>query len=253
MSAGEAGGRDKSAFSAFVDAVCEKVRFTPARKEIAAELRAHLEDRAEMLIEHGVPPEDAARRAVAAMGNPAEIGAALDKEHAPFWGWTAELTGTFIGLVIALFLAVGMCCIFDDDGNLDTLFFFKETTNYGTADQLAGSVQVGKWYETEYGWVYLNRVDIYAWAHEGSSELVFDFDQLYIRRNPRDRQHARIIFTPLRVYDQAGEYQDGWLYRGTPSRTLYLVFGDPDAPIYTTQVELDQDVIQQVRMDSLQR
>lgn len=106
----------------FVDAVCEKVRFTPARKEIAAELQAHLEDRAEMLIEHGVPPEDAARRAVEAMGDPAEIGAALDKEHDPFWGWTAEVAGGLICLVLILFLLVGWIAIIPLDDNFDGSF-----------------------------------------------------------------------------------------------------------------------------------
>ena len=89
---------DKSPREEFIDSVCAKVRFTPARKQIAAELQAHIEDRAAMLEAHGVTPEDAAARAVASMGDPEEIGAALDREHSPFWGWTAELAGVFIGL-----------------------------------------------------------------------------------------------------------------------------------------------------------
>ena len=87
----------------FIEAVCAKVRFAPARKQIADELRAHLEDRAAMLEEHGVPPEDAAARAAASMGDPEEIGTALDKEHSPLWGWMAVWTD--VARYLVLFLA----------------------------------------------------------------------------------------------------------------------------------------------------
>ena len=86
----------------FIEAVCAKVRFAPARKQIADELRAHLEDRAAMLEEHGFPPEDAAARAAASMGDPAEIGAALDQEHSPLWGWAAVWTDVARYLVLFL-------------------------------------------------------------------------------------------------------------------------------------------------------
>ena len=246
--------KQKAPGGEFIDAVCAKVRFKPARQQIAQELQAHLEDRAAMLEAHGVTPEDAAARAVAAMGDPEEIGAVLDREHSPFWGRASRVTLVLAALPLLLFLASGLYWfgLHDDDGNLDTLFLFREALDYGTADNLVGSVQVGEWYDTGYGWIYLSGVDIYAWAHEGVSELIFDFDQLYIRRAPRDRQHARVTFTPLRVYDETGQYQEGWLYRGAPTRTLYLVFGDPDDSIYTTQVELDLEVVQRVRLESLQ-
>ena len=245
----------------FVDAVCAKVRFKPARKQIAAELRAHLEDRAAMLEEHGVPPEDAAARAAASMGDPEEIGAALNREHSPFWGRASRVTLVLAALPLLLFLASGMYYffpfLFNDDGNLDTLFFYKNLAHYGAPDQLAGSVQVGKWFEMEHGWVYVDGVDIYAWGDEGIVDLVFDLDELYIRRDPRDSHHIDTSL-PLRVYDEMGQYQngwqEGWRYHGTPSGTgtLYLAFGDPDDPIYTTQVELDLEVIQRVRRESLQ-
>ena len=100
---------DKSPREEFIDSVCAKVRFTPARKQIADELRAHLEDRAAMLEAHGVTPEDAAARAVASMGDPEEIGAALDREHSPFWGWMAIWTD--IARYLVLFL-VGLMVLF---------------------------------------------------------------------------------------------------------------------------------------------
>ena len=120
---------DRSSREEFIEAVCAQVRFTPARKQIAAELRAHLEDRAAMLEERGFPPGDAAARAAASMGDPAEIGAALDKEHSSFWGWTAELAGVFIGLVIALFLLFGWLGIFFLQEDFDGAFLYRYSTS----------------------------------------------------------------------------------------------------------------------------
>ena len=47
---------DRSSREEFIEAVCAQVRFTPARKQIADELRGHLEDRAEALMARGLTP-----------------------------------------------------------------------------------------------------------------------------------------------------------------------------------------------------
>ena len=74
-------------FNDFCDRVCRRVRFRPDRAAITAELTAHLEDHMDALVARGFPPETAARQAVAAMGDPEEIGKELDKSHSPFLGW----------------------------------------------------------------------------------------------------------------------------------------------------------------------
>ena len=71
----------------FCDHVCMYVRFRPDRAAITAELTAHLEDHMDALVARGFPPETAARQAVAAMGDPEEIGKELDKSHSPLLGW----------------------------------------------------------------------------------------------------------------------------------------------------------------------
>ena len=76
-----------SQFNDFCDRVCRRVRFRPDRAAIRAELTAHLEDHMDALVARGFPPETAARQAVAAMGDPEEIGRELDKSHSPFLGW----------------------------------------------------------------------------------------------------------------------------------------------------------------------
>ncbi|OUQ82099.1 permease prefix domain 1-containing protein [Flavonifractor sp. An10] len=74
-------------FNEFCGRVCRRVRFRPDRAAITAELTAHLEDHMDALVARGFPPETAARQAVAAMGDPEEIGKELDKSHSPFLGW----------------------------------------------------------------------------------------------------------------------------------------------------------------------
>ena len=86
----------------FIAAVCEKVHFKPARKQIADELRGHLEDRAEALMARGLTPRDAVAQAARSMGDPEEIGTALDKEHSPLWGWAAVWTDVARYLVLFL-------------------------------------------------------------------------------------------------------------------------------------------------------
>ena len=71
----------------FCDHVCQYVRFHPDHEAIRAELAAHMEDHAAALMARGVHEEEAAQQAVAAMGDPEEIGKELDKSHSPLLGW----------------------------------------------------------------------------------------------------------------------------------------------------------------------
>ena len=71
-------------FVVFCDQVCKSIRWPPAQRLAREELTAHLEDHAAALEEQGVPPEEAATRAVEAMGDPKEIGQQLDRCHGPF-------------------------------------------------------------------------------------------------------------------------------------------------------------------------
>ena len=74
-------------FNDFCGRVCGRVRFSPDHEAITQELTAHLEDHMDALVARGFPPETAARQAVAAMGDPEEIGRELDKSHSPLLGW----------------------------------------------------------------------------------------------------------------------------------------------------------------------
>lgn len=71
----------------FCDRVLAKVRHaTPEEKAaIRAELDAHMEDHAAALLEAGYEEAEATERAMAAMGDPEEIGAELNKDYPLGW------------------------------------------------------------------------------------------------------------------------------------------------------------------------
>ena len=75
-------------FTDYCDAVCARVRWPFARRGITQELTAHLEDHAAALKARGLSSQEARVQAVAAMGDPDEVGRALNRVHSPLWGLT---------------------------------------------------------------------------------------------------------------------------------------------------------------------
>ena len=75
-------------FTDYCAAVCARVRWPFARWGITQELTAHLEDHAAALEARGLSPQEARVRAVAAMGDPDQVGRALNRVHSPLWGLT---------------------------------------------------------------------------------------------------------------------------------------------------------------------
>lgn len=73
----------------FIWAVCRQVpRATTGEwRQMAAELEAHIEDHIQALKDIGYEEEAAEKKAVAAMGEPREIGEALNAQLSPFWLW----------------------------------------------------------------------------------------------------------------------------------------------------------------------
>jgi len=74
------------------DEVLRQVHFRPDHKAIRTELEAHYEDRSENLRKMGYGWDEARERTLAAMGDPVEIGRALNRVHKPWLGrlWMAS-------------------------------------------------------------------------------------------------------------------------------------------------------------------
>ena len=95
------------AFDTFCARVCSAIRWKPARKLAQAELTAHLEDHAQALAAKGLAPDLAAERAVAAMGDPYELGHALDKAHPPTLPRLSRMATLAGALLLLAGIAVG--------------------------------------------------------------------------------------------------------------------------------------------------
>lgn len=108
-------------FARYCAAVCDQVRFRPDRAAIQSELWDHLEDHAAALEGEGLSREEARARAVEAMGDPVEVGRALDALHPPVSGWLLRVFGWLSSLALAAlclmlfyFLTFGARELFDD-------------------------------------------------------------------------------------------------------------------------------------------
>ena len=77
---------DHRPFLDFCAAVTRQLRCRWEAEDVYQELYDHLQDHADALEERGLPPEEAQLQAVAAMGDPVELGRALDRLHSP-WPW----------------------------------------------------------------------------------------------------------------------------------------------------------------------
>lgn len=73
----------------FCSKVCSFVRFSPDHEAIAAELTSHMEDHRAALLEANPQMTlwDAETAVVQAMGDPEELGRALNESHSPLLGW----------------------------------------------------------------------------------------------------------------------------------------------------------------------
>ena len=91
----------------WLDAATKSIRFGPDRKEVRAELEAHLEDKALdfQRIFPDLTEEEARERAAAEMGDPEEIGKELAKVHRPWLGYVWRVSQVLLGLTILSFLA----------------------------------------------------------------------------------------------------------------------------------------------------
>lgn len=89
-----------------------QVRFKPDRGAIRQELEDHYEDHVKDLERVGYAHTLARERALGAMGDPVEVGRALDKVHRPWLGWL-WLVSKWAAIVSLLMLAL---MFFGDSG-----------------------------------------------------------------------------------------------------------------------------------------
>lgn len=218
--------------------------------EIKNELTAHLEDRADALEARGMTSEDAQAQAIARMGDPKEIGQALNAELSVFWGWVGRIAVLAIILVIILsflpLISVGMNLSY----NLTTRFFtdyhdFAPKDAYETVyeEQRDESFQANgvtvafhgyRVYESQEGYYLETYVSAYA-------------------NNPFDEVQSTVI-QGLYIEEEASIYDgtvsgggDGYraayLYRIAPGQTDFAYGRDQYGVSWETNIAIDWEGI----------
>lgn len=98
-------------FTAWCEKATEKIRYGPDRRAVQAELQAHLEDKYDALIAHGMDAEEATAKTLESMGSAAEIAPQLGAIHRPWLGYLYSLT-RFLGISTGLLAAAALCLLF---------------------------------------------------------------------------------------------------------------------------------------------
>lgn len=115
----------------FLNSVCEQIKYKPIRNTIAEELKDHIEDKKEELIEMGQNEEEAEKNAVEQMGDAEIIGKELNKVHRPRLDWKL-----LIILVVLLIFGFVISYIITENEHTEMKQYMKEgvseyiTTNY---------------------------------------------------------------------------------------------------------------------------
>ena len=88
---------------AYVDTVCDQIRWKQTRKAVAEELTDHLLLQKEAFLAEGLSEEEAEKRTVEEMGDGIAVGMVLDRTHRPKPQWQMVL-------VAAVLLSMGLFC-----------------------------------------------------------------------------------------------------------------------------------------------
>lgn len=86
----------------YLETVASYLHCRQARYPVISELRGHLMDRKEALLSQGLSESEAEAQAVKTMGDPAELGKALDQLHRPFWYQVVTVCNWILALLIVV-------------------------------------------------------------------------------------------------------------------------------------------------------
>jgi len=119
---------------AWVALATEGILSKKERESARQELMDHIADHTEALCAAGLSPEEAEDRAVAAMGDPNEVGALLRKIHQPVLTRILQVCRWTAGLLAAVLVLQLAVSLFDSNrGILDRLWCDDPLTIYGYA------------------------------------------------------------------------------------------------------------------------
>ena len=193
-------------FSRYCDQVCAHVRFHPDHPAIRAELTAHLEDRYRSILDRqpDLPLFEAGDRAVAAMGDPAELGRALDAAHSPLLGWAQIWVHRLVCLLFAgaVLLALGAVLLSPaDPWQPDSEYLLERAAQ----PDVVADFTCGAFVSTEDYTFTVERTVVAPWTEES---LSLDCTLRAVHRNPWLRRPA--LQEWLYAVDDLGNRYPGW-------------------------------------------
>ncbi len=124
--------------TAFLDTVCEQIRFKTANPLVRREIEGHIEDQVEAFVATGDDEEVAIDKAILSMGDAVAIGTELDAVHKPKNQW-------FMYLLVGLFLLVGYMATYSV-----MIDKWHSPTDSSIAPYLIGTIIVSVFYHLEY-------------------------------------------------------------------------------------------------------
>lgn len=175
----------------YLDEVLSFVKFKYDHRAIRRELEEHMEDVREELLAEGMEETAADVLTIAYMGDAAEIGQALDKEHRALLGWIWRVTRA---LVILLVLLNGMPLYDKASGMVSNLLERYEPPEGVTE---VWRIQLDKAYKINDDTLILE--DIYYYD-DGTMDVVYR-----TKRNPFAKSIAWSFTISLEGYDSAGK------------------------------------------------
>ena len=90
----------------FINDVCSYIKYKGVHKEVKDELSLHIDELKDSYISKGLSEEDAEKKAIADMGNAAEIGVKLNKQHKPQTEWSLIILTAIISIFGILIMYV---------------------------------------------------------------------------------------------------------------------------------------------------
>lgn len=135
----------------FLESIRKQIHFVFDRDSIEKEYNAHIEDSILDLMEEGCSKEEAERIAIEQMGDPIEIGKALNEEHHPLLGylWVASRFICVLFLIPVIYLANDYC------GEIIS-YVNKESVD----NEYVASFELNKKVDLEYHTIYLDEINL---------------------------------------------------------------------------------------------
>jgi len=212
-------------FSTWFQQVRKQVRFRPDHDVIERELAAHYEDHYQDLRRLGYDESLAQERAIRAMGDPVQVGKALDAAHKPWLGWLWMISKVICQICVTLALLFFFCGpltpLIDnlqDQNDWDGDYYrMPEYFWYNGSDEIPESLKTARLVATGQGKAPIERAGYtltvpYAEVWEQSSQngqvLRYYFVALQVEDQYFWDDGPKYLTTNLTLEDACGRYVD---------------------------------------------